>query len=518
MADSLEERLKSHAKAFDGLLSLIPAKLYYADDTSDQWQKKKQTKEEARQAKLAKLDPDAAKSAKDVLDERARKRKRDEDEDGAGLDPRPAVEVEQPKQGLKPVTKKQKKHIERAPEKNDGPGADVPSTAQDKADKNRAKRERKRARQAAKAEKKQRQRARKEETTSTTKDVDETMGDVEFDPNAASTSEIPVPSAPADTIASTTATADETADTPRSSTPRSAEPDSPMFDGSAAQSATSSTSSIIPPTTRPKLEMSPADAEALRLRLQARIEVLRASRKADGLNGAPARNRQELLEARRKKEDERRALKKELRLKAKEQEKEARERALIANSPDVGSPLRITPAASDNYFSFGKVAFSDGQQLSADLSTLLDPRKIKGPQDPLGALKASDNKRARLAGLDEGKRKDIEEKDAWLNARKRAHGERIRDDSSLLKKTLKRKEKVKQKSATEWNERLDGVQKSQEARQRKREDNLQKRREEKGGKKGKKVGKKTKPKPKPKSKNRPGFEGSLRGKASPGRK
>jgi len=33
-ADSNQERLRSHAQAFDGLLSLIPAKYYYGDDNS----------------------------------------------------------------------------------------------------------------------------------------------------------------------------------------------------------------------------------------------------------------------------------------------------------------------------------------------------------------------------------------------------------------------------------------------------------------------------------------------------
>ena len=44
----------------------------------DQWKRKKQTKEEARNAKRAKLDPENAKSAKDVMDEKALKRKREE--------------------------------------------------------------------------------------------------------------------------------------------------------------------------------------------------------------------------------------------------------------------------------------------------------------------------------------------------------------------------------------------------------------------------------------------------------
>ncbi|KAF7454870.1 ribosome biogenesis protein rrp14-c [Pyrenophora tritici-repentis] len=34
MGDNLEERLKSHARAFEGLMSLIPAKDYYGKDES----------------------------------------------------------------------------------------------------------------------------------------------------------------------------------------------------------------------------------------------------------------------------------------------------------------------------------------------------------------------------------------------------------------------------------------------------------------------------------------------------
>lgn len=33
-SDSMQERLRSHAQAFDGLLSLIPAKYYYGDDNT----------------------------------------------------------------------------------------------------------------------------------------------------------------------------------------------------------------------------------------------------------------------------------------------------------------------------------------------------------------------------------------------------------------------------------------------------------------------------------------------------
>jgi hypothetical protein len=75
----------------------------------DQWKKKKQTKEQAAAARRAKLNPDASKTAKDVMDERARKRKLEElqDEDGSDIE---GVQKELPMEGLKqPQNKKPKK-------------------------------------------------------------------------------------------------------------------------------------------------------------------------------------------------------------------------------------------------------------------------------------------------------------------------------------------------------------------------------------------------------------------------
>jgi hypothetical protein len=99
----------------------------------------------------------------------------------------------------------------------------------------------------------------------------------------------------------------------------------------------------------------------------------------------------------------------------------------------------------------------------------------------------------------------MEDKDMWLNARKRAHGDRVRDDTSLLKKALKRKEKQKNKSTEQWKEREQAIVKGKELKQKKRETNLAKRKEEKGNK-----GKKAKGKPKGKPKKRAGFEGRFK--------
>lgn len=272
-----------------------------------------------------------------------------------------------------------------------------------------------------------------------------------------------------------------------------------------------STTETEPREKHPKLPQ--VDPQVLQERLQARLNALRAARKADGPNGKPARNRQELIEARRKKEESRKAHKKELRQKAKIAQDAETEAARLrggSGSP-MWSPGTFSPREPENNFSFGRVAFDDGAEMDASLTTVLDPRKKKGPQDAKTALEAVQNKRARLSGLDAAKRADIEEKDRWLSAKKRVSGEKVRDDTSLLKKTLKRKEKGKAKSEKEWGERIEGVKVGKEMKQKKREDNLRIRREGKGVKGKKKApGAGAKAKAKGGARKRPGFEGSFR--------
>lgn len=252
--------------------------------------------------------------------------------------------------------------------------------------------------------------------------------------------------------------------------------------------------------------------EVLHKRLQEKIAAFRAARKADGPDGRPAKNRAELIEARRQEEAKRKQRKKDARKLSKEEEARAKEdearakaEAELAFLRGSGSPIgspgevfsrRSSPDRSSLNFGFGRVAWGDGTHLDKAGSTLNPAHKRKGLSDPRTALEAVEKKRERLAALDDGKRADIEEKDAWLNAKKKVHGERVRDDESLLKKALKRKDSQKKKSTKQWLDRLKSVERAKEAKQRKREENLKARQEEKGVKK-KKV-------------KRPGFEGSFR--------
>ncbi|OQE15488.1 hypothetical protein PENSTE_c028G01030 [Penicillium steckii] len=518
--DDIEDRLRSHAQAFDGLLSLIPAKFYYGDDnTEDQWQRKKQTKEQAREAKRAKLDPEAAdaKTAKDVMDENARKRKR---EDGTLESDASDEELgsENPKEGLKRGDANSKKQKQAEKAASAAKSEDVEARKKQKEEK----KEKKKA--AQKEKKKAKETARKEKQNQDEKSTETTTESSEKKPSS-KTNGVPEKSKKA--VDEDDEDLDDGADEgfsldfheePENASSASSTRNSPGFDASNPQSGSSSISSIVPSTdtdaksSEPKaLKPTPED---LKQRLQKRLDELRAKRHADGLNGKPARNRQELIEARRQKAEQRKAHKKELRQKAREEDQLKKDEAMARRfSPGGSGSLLASPRSpaesvgSNNNFSFGRVIFADGQHTDASLSNTREQHKSRGPTDAAAQLKVAEAKKARLEGMSAEQRAELEEKDRWLNAKKRAHGERVRDDTSLLKKALKRKETAKKKSEREWKDRLDTVSRMKDQRQNKREENLRKRREEKGNK-----GKSKKPAGGGKKKARPGFEGSFKTK------
>lgn len=651
MADaSLQGRLRQHERAFDGLLSLIPAKLYYGngDEPSEQWLRKKQTKSEKSAARRANLDPENElnKSVKEVMAERtANKRKleqisgtqkkkgkqavveeeeddeeeNDDEDDDESID---GVAKETPGEGLKRAkenaTKKQKTKPAEAKEgeakeadaENDDNSDDEEDLGVSLEDSNlSAKQQKKLLKKHAKAEK----RAEKRKNKTQKSDEEETKADAKTDPKkdtkkekakkekkqpepAAEESDVEndmdvdnnddeadneadngglisgvgfsgllgdedVPSAPSSPSAKS-----DTFDTPLPST------ESKDAASSNATSVTSIASVTIPTTfsdslikppsptssiaSSSKLKVTvPKDTSALRARLAARIAELRAARKADvdevDSSGNVIRTRQQLIEDRRQKQAERKVHKKELRRAARLEEDRKREEAVASarGSPlvrvggdDAAEPVAVPEPEIKTNFSFGRVAFQDGAQMSHDWSYVKDgaaaQKKRNGPasNDVKAQLARLESQKKRLEKMDDAQRKDIEEKERWLAARKRAEGVGRGDGASLtataaaagalsmadgtmksaeqmLKKAIKRKDKVKKKSEKEWGERKEGVQKSIQDRQRKREDNLRKRKEDKmlrraglskKAKKGTGGG--------GGGKGRPGFEGSFGGR------
>ena len=463
------------------------------------------------------MDPEPAKTAKDVMDENARKRKR---EDGTLESDSSDEELgsENPREGLNrgDKTKKQKQQ-----EKSEAASKNKSEDAEARKKLKEEKKEKKKA--AQKEKKKAKDGARKEKAQSEKQTETATEASEQPTPKANGTAAEPEDSDNEDDDVEGVPEAGfsiEFNDQPEDPSSASSTRNSPGFDASNPQSGSSSISSIVPPSatdaksTEPKaLKATPED---LKQRLQKRLDELRAKRQADGLNGKPARNRQELIEARRQKAEQRKAHKKELRQKAKEDEQREKDEAMTRRfSPGGSGSLLASPrspaesvGSSSNNFSFGRVVFADGQHTDSTLSNIRDQPQKHGATDAAAQLKAAEAKKARLAEMDPEKRAELEEKDRWLNAKKRAHGERVRDDTSLLKKALKRKETAKRKSEREWNDRLDTVSRMKDKQQSKREENLRKRRDEKGSK----GGKSKKPAGGGKKKARPGFEGSFKAK------
>ena len=539
MEDDLTARLKGYSRAFEGIMSLIPAKEYYGKDasiTSEQWRKtKKQTREERQNAKRAKLDPASHKTAKDVMDENARKRKRELEGEGEECDvssePDFDVEKEKPREGLKrpAANPKKQKTTDQAKPKDTAEDAiedvaDAPTNdaeqvqANAKIEKMRRKAEKKREKAALKKQKIEEKKAQKQEAVAAFGKDDHDNENTDGESEGEDTQVVEEPEEDRIQPLDISGLIDEQQSTP------------PTADSAASTSskvsAESSSSSLPPPTIeltkaqvektpKNKFDLTPEAKEQFKARLAAKLEQLRAARKADGPDGRPARNRAELIEARRKKQQERKAAKKANRVVAKEDEARMKAEAELARLRGSGSPYSISGMLAqrsspdhEQNLAFGKVAWRDGKQLDTRLSGFIDSSKRKGPSDVKTALEAAKKKHARINGLDEEKRKDIQEKDLWLNAKKRAQGEKVHDDLSLLKKSAKRKEKLKAKSKQEWKERITSIEKGKEIRQKKRETNLQKRKEEskKGGAKGK--GKK----PAAKKVKRAGFEGTFRGR------
>ena len=440
---------------------------------------------------MAKLDPDNFKSAKDVMDEREaaylkRKRQEDGEEDDSSHKSDEIVELS------KQTSNKKRKTNNGLAEKAEPAPLTEQERRRQKADKKKEKRERKNTQKAKAKEKKDRAKARKTEI--------ETENQESEDGEPAGEADMP------DIV-------EEKAD--ESTAPSSPEPVNTLL-SPHIHSASSSISSI-QPTAVEDASKQPQDTpltEAVHKenqdRFHARMAELRAQRKA---NDKPVRSRQDLLDQRRKKEQLKKEQKKEQRRKEQEEEIRRQDEEMAKRfSPGGSGSILASPRSpmADDSFSFGRIAFADGSASDAHLTGLLDQHKRKGPSDTKGALHAAQNKKARISGLDDEKRAKIESQEMWLSANKKAHGERVRDDTSLLKKALKRNEKTKEKSSKEWDGRIEGVAKGQAARQHKRDENLQKRRDDKG-----KKGKKTKSKPKVK---RPGFEGSFKGRTGGGKK
>ncbi|GBG80380.1 hypothetical protein CBR_g30748 [Chara braunii] len=144
---------------------------------------------------------------------------------------------------------------------------------------------------------------------------------------------------------------------------------------------------------------------------------------------------------------------------------------------------------------FGRIKIADGVVDGGK------PKKKKETKkDLLNKAVALKEKVEKAAGPTEAE--GLRAKHEWAAALDRATGAKVLDDPKLLKKSLKREEKLKVRSSKQWSERKAQERERMEAKQRKRQDNIKARADTKKAKKIERREKKL---------LRPGFEGRREG-------
>lgn len=140
---------------------------------------------------------------------------------------------------------------------------------------------------------------------------------------------------------------------------------------------------------------------------------------------------------------------------------------------------------------YSKIDF--GNELEVELG---EKKKAKVPKAKkikklLTEVEQKQEKMKKLKETDPEEAAKIEEEDAWSRAMDKSEGTKIKDDPKLLKKSIKRRETLKQRSRAKWAERTEKVNEKMEKRQEIRKRNIANRRSgtkvTKKGKKGKKM-------------------------------
>lgn len=136
------------------------------------------------------------------------------------------------------------------------------------------------------------------------------------------------------------------------------------------------------------------------------------------------------------------------------------------------------PAVGKEAVVFSKFAMSTEEKKKPqkkDLTKIL--KNIEKKKENLEILKTKNPQ----------KLKEIVTNEAWNKAILKSEGEKIKDDPKLIKKSIKAEQKKKSKSASDWAKRIADVEERTKARQTKRSENIQKRKEDINAKKNKKV-------------------------------
>ncbi|KAJ3348313.1 hypothetical protein HDU83_001386 [Entophlyctis luteolus] len=195
-------------------------------------------------------------------------------------------------------------------------------------------------------------------------------------------------------------------------------------------------------------------------------------------NAPIPRSRQEILEKRMKKRKE---------LKEQIQKRKSGDSSALSSkknaAKDIAAELKKAALSGEGSLDFSRISFSS-KSTSKDAVTLTNGAfkntrlaKKHDPKTLLTKLEHEKQKLAELAVKNPEKHAAVVEASKWEKATAMAHGEVVRDNVSLVKKSVKKLEKRKAKSQSEWKKRNDAVSHSKAERDKKRAENLRARAE-----------------------------------------
>lgn len=198
-----------------------------------------------------------------------------------------------------------------------------------------------------------------------------------------------------------------------------------------------------------------ADLGDLRSRLHQKIELLRGKRKA---NHYPS-NDKNIERPKKKSKSEVKSHKKN--------------KAISGINSD--KPKNLAQSKKQVLNENGEVVFSKFDFTRDVEGTITFEGKAKNYKKLLASAEARKKKVDGLKAVDANKAKEVQQEINWQNAIEKAEGIKQKNDPSLLKKTIKRKEKLKQKHRKEWKERTEMQKKQIEERQKMRKKHIRER-------------------------------------------
>ncbi|KAF8781558.1 surfeit locus protein 6 homolog [Argiope bruennichi] len=206
-----------------------------------------------------------------------------------------------------------------------------------------------------------------------------------------------------------------------------------------------------------------ANIEELQKRLQAKINELQAKRKG-------CSNKDPTLKKKLKTKEKKLKHKKVVLTQANEAEMQTKKLTEKKEKPEEKPVYN-----KDGKIIYSKLDFSENG-LEEKKKSEFSGKKYKK------LLKKAEEKKEKIEKLKEinpEKATTVEQKEKWKKALLKSENVKIKDNPELLKKSLKRQEKIKKKKAKVWKDRVEHTETRKQAKQEKRSKNIQKRKKDK---------------------------------------